>query len=34
VWTAVEKLLETAATGRNWNSVTRLLEMAEELEAA
>jgi len=26
--------LKTPATGRNWNSVTKLLEMAEKLESA
>ncbi len=33
-WVTVEKKLKTAGTGRNWNSVTKLLEMAERLEAA
>jgi uncharacterized protein (DUF1697 family) len=33
-WTTVEKILKTSGTGRNWNSVTRLLEIAERLEAA
>jgi uncharacterized protein (DUF1697 family) len=33
-WVTVEKKLKTAGTGRNWNSVTKLLEMAEKLEAA
>lgn len=28
----VEKALNTAGTGRNWNTVKKLLEMAEELE--
>jgi len=32
-WTTVERLLGVAATGRNWNSVTKLMAMAEELEA-
>ena len=27
-WTAIEKALGTAGTGRNWNSVMKLLEMA------
>jgi uncharacterized protein (DUF1697 family) len=31
-WTSVEKVLKTPATGRNWNTVTKLLEMAEALE--
>jgi len=30
----VEKTLGTSGTGRNWNTVTKLLEMAERLEAA
>jgi len=29
----LEKTLATAATGRNWNTVRKLVEMAEELEA-
>jgi uncharacterized protein (DUF1697 family) len=29
---AVERALRTPVTGRNWNSVRKLLEMAEELE--
>jgi uncharacterized protein (DUF1697 family) len=33
-WVTVEKKLKTAGTGRNWNSVTKLLEIAEKLEAA
>jgi uncharacterized protein (DUF1697 family) len=33
-WLTVEKKLKTAGTGRNWNSVIKLLEMAEKLEAA
>jgi uncharacterized protein (DUF1697 family) len=33
-WVTVEKKLKTSGTGRNWNSVTKLLEMAEKLEAA
>jgi uncharacterized protein (DUF1697 family) len=32
-WVTVEKKLKTSGTGRNWNSVTKLLEMAEKLEA-
>jgi uncharacterized protein (DUF1697 family) len=31
-WPAIERALGTSATGRNWNSVTKLLEMAEKLE--
>ena len=30
----MERTLKVAGTGRNWNSVTKLLEMAEKLEAA
>jgi uncharacterized protein (DUF1697 family) len=33
-WPALEKLLKTPGTTRNWNSVTKLLAMAEELEAS
>ncbi|HEV2617277.1 MAG TPA: DUF1697 domain-containing protein [Candidatus Acidoferrales bacterium] len=32
-WMAVVKALGTTGTGRNWNSVTKMLEMAEKLEA-
>ncbi len=32
-WAAIEKVLKTPGTGRNWNSVTKLLEIAERLEA-
>jgi len=31
-WTALEKMLGIPGTGRNWNSVTKLLEMAEQSE--
>jgi uncharacterized protein (DUF1697 family) len=31
-WSAVEKLLKTPGTARNWNTVTRLLAMGEEME--
>ena len=31
-WSQVEKLLKTTGTARNWNSVTRMLAMAEEME--
>ena len=30
----IEKTLRTPGTGRNWNTVTTLLEMAEKLEAS
>ncbi len=31
-WSSLEKILKTPGTTRNWNSVTKLLAMAEELE--
>jgi uncharacterized protein (DUF1697 family) len=31
---SVVKALKTTGTGRNWNSVEKLLQMAEELEAS
>jgi len=31
---AIERALKTPGTGRNWNSVTKMLEMAEKLEAS
>ncbi len=33
-WAVLEKTLKTPGTGRNWNSVEKLLEMAERLEAS
>ena len=33
-WAAIEKTLKTSGTGRNWNTVTKLLEIAEALEAS
>jgi uncharacterized protein (DUF1697 family) len=33
-WAVIEKTLKTSGTGRNWNTVTKLLEMAETLEAS
>ncbi|HWZ96441.1 MAG TPA: DUF1697 domain-containing protein [Candidatus Dormibacteraeota bacterium] len=33
-WAKVDKICATRGTARNWNSVTRLLEMAEALESA
>jgi uncharacterized protein (DUF1697 family) len=33
-WPALEKILKTPGTARNWNSVTKLLAMAEGLEAS
>ena len=33
-WSSVEKLWKTTGTARNWNSVTKMLAIAEEMEAA
>src|SRR5229473_2394089 len=33
-WAGMVKMLKTPGTGRNWNSVTKMLEMAEGLEAS
>lgn len=33
-WAGLDKTLKTQATGRNWNSVTKMLEMAEKLETS
>jgi uncharacterized protein (DUF1697 family) len=33
-WMAIVSALKTTGTGRNWNSVTKLLEIAERLEAS
>ncbi len=33
-WAGLGKVLKTQGTGRNWNSVTKMLEMAEEMEAS
>jgi uncharacterized protein (DUF1697 family) len=32
-WAAIERVLGTSGTGRNWNSVTKMLEMAEKMNA-
>jgi uncharacterized protein (DUF1697 family) len=32
-WSSVEKLMKTSGTARNWNTVNKLLAIAEELEA-
>jgi len=32
-WTRIEKTLQTPATGRNWNSVVKMLALAESLES-
>jgi uncharacterized protein (DUF1697 family) len=34
VWPAIEKALSKSGTGRNWNTVTKLLEIAETLEGS
>ena len=31
---ALEKMLKTQGTGRNWSSVTKMLEMAEKMEGS
>jgi len=33
-WVAIAKMLKTAGTGRNWNTVTTMMEISERLEAA
>ncbi|MFZ1973446.1 MAG: DUF1697 domain-containing protein [Candidatus Acidiferrales bacterium] len=33
-WPTIERILKTSGTGRNWNSVTKMLEMAEKLETS
>ncbi|HEY3975494.1 MAG TPA: DUF1697 domain-containing protein [Candidatus Sulfotelmatobacter sp.] len=33
-WSTIGKLLKTTGTARNWNSVTKMLAIAEEMEAA
>lgn len=32
-WVAIQKMLKVSGTGRNWSSVTKLLELAEKLES-
>jgi len=32
-WSSIAKLLKTTGTARNWNSVTKMLAIAEEMEA-
>jgi uncharacterized protein (DUF1697 family) len=32
-WAAIERMLGTSGTGRNWNSVTKMLEMAEKMDS-
>jgi uncharacterized protein (DUF1697 family) len=34
MWPLIEKATKSAGTGRNWNTVTKLLEIAERLEAS
>ena len=31
-WAVIERILRTPCTGRNWNTVRKLLEMAESLD--
>lgn len=33
-WTAIAKALKTSGTGRNWNTVRTLLEIAEKMESS
>lgn len=33
-WAVIERTLKTSGTARNWNSVTKMLEIAESLEAS
>lgn len=33
-WSSVDKLFKVTGTARNWNSVTNMLEIAKEMEAA
>jgi uncharacterized protein (DUF1697 family) len=33
IWPAIERALKKSGTGRNWNTVMKLLEIAERLEA-
>jgi uncharacterized protein (DUF1697 family) len=33
-WPAIERVLKTSGTGRNWNSVTKMMEIAEKMEAS
>ena len=33
-WSRIDKALKTAGTGRNWNSVEKLLQIAERMESA
>jgi hypothetical protein len=31
-WVKIERTLKISGTGRNWNSVTKMLGIAEEME--
>jgi uncharacterized protein (DUF1697 family) len=33
-WPVIERILKVSGTGRNWNSVMNMMEMAERMEAA
>ena len=33
-WPAIERILKVSGTGRNWNSVMNMMELAEQMEAA
>src|SRR5260370_34783472 len=33
-WSSLAQLLKTTGTARNWNSVTKMLEIAEELDGS
>jgi uncharacterized protein (DUF1697 family) len=33
-WPTIERMLRTSGTGRNWNSVTKLMEIAERMEGS
>jgi uncharacterized protein (DUF1697 family) len=33
-WARLDKMRKTPGTGRNWNSVTKMMEMAEKLEGS
>ena len=33
-WAAIERTLKTSGTGRNWNTVTKLLEIAQRMETS
>ena len=34
LWPALDRALKKSATGRNWNTINKLLEMAEKMEAS